>query len=401
MSDSIALSSANRAGQATMIEQSRAVAEVFAAAEMARQFPRDPVRAKAEMLRACAETELAESAFFERPQAGGTVSGPSVHLARELARSWGNISHGVAELRRDDENGQSEMLAYAWDLEVNARSSHIFIVPHRRDKKGQPSQRLVEMQAIYENNANAGARRLRECIFSVLPRWYVEQAQSACRETLKKGDGSPLAKRVRATLTEYAKIGVVEADVVRKLGRPARQWTEDDVADLVVIGKSIKAGELNRNDAFPPLNVTAQEITDNGAQPTAPPADEPQTGPPLPGEQGYDDTDTDAGQPAETAPVTTGRSVTRPQLTKLGAFFSEHKITYRAYRLGIVSALVGRDLASSSDLSLAEASELIEQLEVLASQHGPDTGATLLGLLDEPTGGGEMTEAEWAAEAGQ
>ena len=34
-----------------------------------------------------------------------------LHLARELARIWGNLDYTVRELRRDDESGESEVLA--------------------------------------------------------------------------------------------------------------------------------------------------------------------------------------------------------------------------------------------------------------------------------------------------
>ena len=62
--------------------------------------------------------------------------GPSVHLARELARIWGNMDYGVHELSRDDARGMSEIRAYAWDQQTNMRSSRTFQVPHARMAKG-------------------------------------------------------------------------------------------------------------------------------------------------------------------------------------------------------------------------------------------------------------------------
>jgi hypothetical protein len=63
---------------------------------------------------------LANRAFYSVPNRG---NGPSVHLARELARIWGNLDYGVKELRRDDAAGESEVLAFAWDQQTNVRSS--------------------------------------------------------------------------------------------------------------------------------------------------------------------------------------------------------------------------------------------------------------------------------------
>lgn len=105
-----------RIGQGTAVEQSRAAAEVQAAVVVAQQCPRNIQQAVAEMRESCRQPYLAERAFYRYGRGGSTVTGPSVHLARELARCWGNIQYGLVELRRDDEYGQSEMQAFAWDV---------------------------------------------------------------------------------------------------------------------------------------------------------------------------------------------------------------------------------------------------------------------------------------------
>ncbi len=149
-----------RIGQGTAVEQSRAVAEVQAAIIVAQQCPRHVDVARNEMRVTCGMLGLAERAFYQYPKGRQTVSGPSVHLARELARCWGNVDYGIKELRRDDEYGQSEMQAWAWDQQTNTRSSNTFIVPHKRDSASGST--LTSIRDIYENNANNGARRLRE-----------------------------------------------------------------------------------------------------------------------------------------------------------------------------------------------------------------------------------------------
>jgi hypothetical protein len=278
----IALPSNNRMGQATAIEQSRAVAEVHAAILVAQQFPRDVQAAVRSMRDSCAMMSLAERAFFRFSRAGSTVTGPSVHLARELARCWGNIQYGIAEMRRDDAFGQSEMLAFAWDVQTNSRSSSIFIVPHKRDKRGG-AEALTEMRDIYENNANAGARRVRECIFDVLPPWYVEDAKELCAKTVTDGGGKPLAQRIADMLAAFETLGVREDDIARKLDQPSNRWSAPDVAQLSVIFRSIKRGEITKEDVFPPARVTAAEFSGarpvsgapTPAEPTAAPTPEP------------------------------------------------------------------------------------------------------------------------------
>ncbi|NUT48090.1 MAG: hypothetical protein HOV94_12385, partial [Saccharothrix sp.] len=123
-------------GQGTAVEQSRAVAEVQGAIVVAQQCPRNIQAALGQMRDSCAQPYLAEKAFFRFNRGGKPVTGLSIHLARELARCWGNLQYGVKELRRDDAKGESEMLAFAWDVQTNPRNETTFIVPHQRDKDG-------------------------------------------------------------------------------------------------------------------------------------------------------------------------------------------------------------------------------------------------------------------------
>jgi hypothetical protein len=194
-SDRQAVPRATSIGQATAVEQSRAVAEVQAAVVVAQQCPRDVQFAVQQMRESCAQKALADRAFFRYSRGGSTITGPSVHLARELARVWGNIQYGISELRRDDDEKISEMQAFAWDVQTNTRSAAIFIVPHKRDTKAGQKD-LTDLRDVYENNANQGARRVREAIFAVLPPWFTEEAKELCQQTIAEGGGKPLAQRI-------------------------------------------------------------------------------------------------------------------------------------------------------------------------------------------------------------
>ena len=244
-----------RIGQGTAVEQSRAVAEVQAAIVVAQNCPRDINAAIAEMRQSCQQMFLAERAFFRYSRGSGSITGASVHLARELARCWGNIQYGLVEMRRDDEFGQSEMQAFAWDVEKNSRNSSTFIVPHKRDQKGGPKQ-LTDMRDIYENNANNGARRVREAIFAILPPWFVEEAKQICTKPLSDGGGKPLPQRIADAIRAFEGIGVTQDRIETKLGRPSGKWTEHDVAQLLVAFQSINRGEVTADDEFPLPRVT-------------------------------------------------------------------------------------------------------------------------------------------------
>jgi hypothetical protein len=247
-------------GQATAIEQSRAAAEVAAAVHVAQANPRNMQAALAEMRESCRQIRLAERAFFRYSRGGNNVTGATVHLARELARCFGNVQYGIAELRRDDAGGYSEMQAYAWDVERNTRSAQIFVVPHVRDTK-QGQKQLTDLRDIYENNANMGARRLRAAIWAILPPWFVDEAEEICNSTLADGGGVPLPKRIADWIAAFGRQGVSVMQLEQKLGRDSGRWTEHDVAQLSVIGKSVARGETRIEDEFPAERVTASELT--------------------------------------------------------------------------------------------------------------------------------------------
>ena len=291
--------SAARIGQATAVEQSRAVAEVQAQVIVAQQFPRSMQAAVRAMEEACAQPALAGRALFRYPRGKddegnvNILSGPSVHLARELARCFGNLQYGITEMLRDDDHGQSEMMAWAWDMEANTRSSTTFIVPHKRDTRFGAKD-LTDLRDIYENNANNGGRRVREMIFAVLPGWYVTRALELCAKTNEHGGGKPLAERIATAVKLFEQYRVSPARIAAKWGyRSVDELTATDVAQLAVIYSSLQQGTVSVADEFPaaeaPGLVTAADLaapkpspagTENPSSmpPAAPGADVPPAG---------------------------------------------------------------------------------------------------------------------------
>lgn len=313
----VAMPTVGLLGQATAVEVARAVAEVQAAVLVAQQCPRDMNRAWAEMRLACGRTSLAEHAFYAVDNRG---SGASIHLARELARIWGNLDYGVRELRRDDAAGISEILAYAWDQQTNVRPTRSIILPHARMVKKQRVA-LTDLGDIYLNNQNVGARAVRMCIFAVLPADYRAEAEEICRKTLRDGDGQPLEKRIENMLARFAERGIKLAQIEARVGRKRGQWNAADLADLGIVFRSIERGETSVEEQFPQV-VTAAEIqaaaaaaapgpaqaTDRPAGAQAP-TNEAQPEPPAteePAAQGSDSGWPDVAQPPD-APARKGR----------------------------------------------------------------------------------------------
>lgn len=245
--------------QATAIEQQRAIAEVQAQVIVAQNCPRNMADAEAEMEYVCGRMDMAEQAFYQVTNRG---TGPSVHLARELARIWGNIDYGVKELHRDDVQGNSEVLAFAWDMQKNSRSSRTFINPHQRMRQGARID-LTDLQDIYLSNQNIGARAVRETIFTIIPRWFTEKAQNICRRTLEHGEGKPLQERIASLVKAFEGLGVTEQQLEVRVDKKRGAWTPEDVAQLTVAGQSLRRGEAQKDELFPAVaeeSSTADEI---------------------------------------------------------------------------------------------------------------------------------------------
>ena len=240
------------------IEASRAIAEAQGKLVIAKRFPRDEVQAYNRVAQACQRKGIAEKAFYSYNRGGGTVSGPTIRFAEELARCWGNIDYGIKELSQDE--GKSEMQAYAWDLETNAQSVQNFTNPHIREVGGK-AKVLTSQRDIYEINANMGARRLRSRILAILPTDLVDMAIAECKKTLAGNNDEPLIDRVKKMIVAFGKIGVTQEQIEKRLGRKVDTMTVDDFTDYIGIYNAIKQGESKIAEWFEAEKV-ASDLTD-------------------------------------------------------------------------------------------------------------------------------------------
>ncbi len=173
------------------------------------------------------------------------------------------LDYTVRELRRDDESGESEVLASAWDQQTNVRSSRSFIAPHQKMVgKGAAKKRekILDLEDVYRNNQNVGAKAVRECIFAVMPRWFVEEAQTLCRQTLDKGEGVPLESRIAAMAKAFDGIGVSVARLEAKTRKRRGQWDAGDVAQLGIDYTSVTRDGVDADSLFPEQPITPSEL---------------------------------------------------------------------------------------------------------------------------------------------
>ena len=239
---------------------SRQAQEVQAAMIVAKRFPRDERISTERILNACTRQTLAEAAIYSFPRGGTEVTGPSIRLAECLAQNWGNIDFGYIEL--EQKNGESQVMAYAWDLETNTRQSKVFTVPHRRDTKSG-GYALTDSRDIYEVVANQASRRVRSCILAVIPGDVIDAAVKQCELTMKAGNGKSLDERITDMILKFAEFEVTEEMLSAYIGKKIEAFTANDVIRLSKVYRSLKDGIVG-NDYF------LQRLKDTGVEETAP-----------------------------------------------------------------------------------------------------------------------------------
>lgn len=232
----------------TQVESSRAAQEVQAAMIVARKFPRDEHASYKRIITSCERIKLAEAAIYAYPRGGQMIKGPSIHLAKVIARNWGNLDFGIREMSQ--ENGESQVEAFCWDMETNVKETKVFTVKHERHtRKGVTT--LKDPRDIYELVANMGSRRLRACILGVVPPDVVDAAQEKCESTMAKGgNGKPIGDRIREMIVAFGKIGVDEQMIEKKLGHAIKAIVETQLAELRMVFNSLSTGMGKRHDYF-------------------------------------------------------------------------------------------------------------------------------------------------------
>jgi hypothetical protein len=161
------------------------------------------------------------------------------------------MEFGIQELSQAD--GESEMLAFAWDLETNVRSSQSFRFKHERHTR-QGVTKLNDPRDIYETGANLGARRLRSRILSVIDQDLINAAVKQCRQTMVasvSGDNKKtLTEKLDALVKAFGKMGIKVAHIERRLGHELKDTLPEEYTDLAIIYKSLKDGMAAAGDYF-------------------------------------------------------------------------------------------------------------------------------------------------------
>lgn len=253
------------------IAASREAQEVQVAMVAAKKFPRDNITAYNRIMSDCTRKSLAEKALYEFKRGTNVITGPSIHLARALARGWGNVSAGYTVLESTAK--ESTVMAYCWDLETNYREAKVFPVKHIRETKNG-SYPLTDSRDIYEIVANQAARRERACILSVIPSDVVDAAVGQCNVTLAGDSKMPLVDMVRALVKNFQEQYSVTKEMLETyIGCKAEAFSMQSVIRLKNVYNTLRDGSASVEQYFD-MNANAPKKSDSQPEPEQ----TPQTG---------------------------------------------------------------------------------------------------------------------------
>jgi hypothetical protein len=213
--------------------------EIQSAIIIAKRFPRDEDSAFQKLMKACKRSTFAEDAEYSFPRGDKLVTGPSVALAREAARVWTNVRHGLTIIRDDPQSRQIQ--GWAWDVETNTKvtAEDDFRKLIFRKGKGwiEPDERDLR-----ELTNRRGAILKRNCILEVIPKDLIEDALYQCHKTLQSDAAQdPDAARKRI-LVAFSELNVNAEMLAAYLGHAVGQSSPEEIASLRTIYKSIVDG---------------------------------------------------------------------------------------------------------------------------------------------------------------
>ncbi|MFC0694693.1 hypothetical protein [Paraburkholderia humisilvae] len=236
---------------------------------MARQFPRDPVKAMDRILNAFTRPALAEKSQYQFSRGGTDIRGPSIKAMEAIAAEWENIDAAWRERSRGiDGRGiaYSEVEAVAVDMQSRTRKRIAFIVPHWRDTK-QGGYALRDERDIYELCANMAQRRVRACLEAVIPGDVIDAAMAQADATLKaKADTSPEA--MDKMLEAFAPFGVTKEHIEKRIQRRLDAITPAQVVSLKRVYASLR-DDMSTPDEWFDMSEAAGEAAGEGAPPPA------------------------------------------------------------------------------------------------------------------------------------
>ena len=225
--------------------QEEARADIESAIIVARKFPRNESAAYQALLHACQRSSFAEQAMYSFPRFDSDegrnvdITGPSVKLAREAARVWGNMRWGFVVIADGEDTRTIE--GWAYDLQTNTRPSQqdtFTKIGYTRAGDYKP----LNERGLRETTSRRAAFLIRNSLLQLIPADFIDDAMLEVEKTLAteaKKDPDAEKKKIIAA---FDGIGVKVADLEEYLKHVIDSASPAEIKKLRGMYKSIDDG---------------------------------------------------------------------------------------------------------------------------------------------------------------
>jgi hypothetical protein len=251
-----------RAEMAAVQVAKEAESQVNARFIMAMKKPRNEDKALARILNSCRNLHFADSAIYKKPVGNTTIEGASIRLAEEIARNWGNLYINSSIIYEDEARRIIRIMVL--DLEANLdydKTITIEKVVERRSGKGREvlDERLntygdrvfivraTEDEMVTKENAQI-SKAMRNGILRCIPHHIQEEAMLRCKKTIKARIDSDPAAAKNDIIRNFSALNIMPDQIEKYLGHGLAQITSDEIADLLIVYRSIKDKQTTWRD---------------------------------------------------------------------------------------------------------------------------------------------------------
>lgn len=220
------------------------------------------VLAKLRSLAAAAGTDW----FYRFPvnkKGGGVdyIEGPSIKLANEVHRVFGNLQ---LQIREFDAGDSWTFYARIHDLEGGSSMERAY-----RQRKSQATMRTKDADRSLDIAYQIGqSKAIRNVICNFL-QIYCDFAFEEARNSLVEKIGKDLPGWRERTLQGLAKMPVEAVRVERVIGRAAKEWLAPNIAQVIAMMKSVADGMASVDEVFPPIEEPIEETKSTAAAGTS------------------------------------------------------------------------------------------------------------------------------------
>jgi hypothetical protein len=221
--------------------------------------------------------------FPVRTKDGGQdwIEGPSIKLANDIARIFGNCAIEVREL---DVGDAFVFYARFSDIETGFSMERAY-----RQRKSQRAMATRDYDRQLDIAYQIGqSKAIRNVIVNSL-QIYADYAFEQARNSLVEKIGKDLDGWRKRTLEGISRMPVGLARVERVVGRPAKDWLASDIAQVVAQMRAIADGMATADETFPPTESSpGPTVPKHGETAASAPPEARPANPPSAGQSDYD-----------------------------------------------------------------------------------------------------------------